>query len=218
MRFVDDDARKAFDQAIVAIEAASSGEAVVAVRARSARYSHVHAAVAAIGAFGMLAYTLYAEQVFSLLWILLLPLATGSAGALLVEAVPALRRVTTSRQQREQATRRAARATFVELCVHHTSGRTGMLFYFSVLERCCVVVGDQAVVAVVSAAELAALEADLSKVMRHGGAATARAMQRVVPLLKALPRATDDRNERPDGIDVTVGRSAFRARLFGGRA
>lgn len=217
MKFVDGEAQKAFDQAIVAIEVASSAEVVVAVRARSERYSHVHAAVAAIGVFGMLAYTLYAEQVFSLLWILVLPLATGVAGALLVEAVPAIRRIGTSQRQREQATRRAARATFVELSVHHTAGRTGMLFYFSVLERSCVVVGDQAVGAVVPTADLAALEAQLSAAMADGGTACARAMDRVVPLLKALPCAADDRNELPDAMDVAVGRSAFRARLFGGR-
>ena len=217
MNFLDSQAKKSFDAVVEKIEATSSVEAVIAIRGRSASYYHVHAVAAVLCVFGVLAYTLFAEQVFSLIWIILLPFMAGVGGAVFVESVPGARRVGTSERQRQHATQRAARATFVELGVHHTTSRCGVLFYYSLLERKCSVIADLGVVVAVPAAELAALEVQLGVAISAGGVATARAMEHVLPLLKMLPRSAVDRNELPDALNVQVSRLPIRARLFGGR-
>ncbi len=217
MKFGDVAAQKAFEQAVMNIEATSSAEVVVAIRAGSATYSHVHAVTAALCGFGMLAYTLFAETEYSMLWILALPAAAATVGVLLCQAVPWIRRVATSATQRQRATQRAAQSTFVELGVHLTASRVGVLFYFSLLERSCTVIADQAITAAIPARELAALEAQLAATMPAGGVATANAMERILPLLNTLPRLVNDRNELSDTLNVKADISPFRARLFGGR-
>ncbi|MBP9085509.1 MAG: hypothetical protein KBG15_05290 [Kofleriaceae bacterium] len=217
MKFGDVAAQQAFERAVVNIEAASGAEVMVAIRARSAAYAHVHGAVAALCGFALLAFMLFSENEFSLLWILVLPLVAAAVGVLMCEAVPWIRRVGTSTSQRHRATQRAAQATFVELGVHRTTARVGVLFYFSLLERSCTVIADQAVAAAVAAPELAALEAQLAATMAAGGVATANAMDRILPLLKTLPRRANDRNELPDRLNVKADSLPYRTRLFGGR-
>jgi putative membrane protein len=92
---------------------------------------------------------------------------------------------------------RAARATFVERGVHHTSGRTGILVYISWLEHEIALVPDGAI-----HIPLASAQAELTTAMWRGGAAVAARLEALAPEFAAeLPHRDDDINELPDDID-----------------
>jgi putative membrane protein len=201
-RFLDDEARAAFKQAIEAVENASAVEVVVAVRRRSARYVHANVAIGAALAFVGLAVMLYADHTFSLASILVDPFVVALAAGALVELLPALKRWLTTPASRRHHVERAARATFVERGVHHTIGRSGVLVYISWLEREIAVVADVGLASALPQGELARLENALTAAMRNGGAAVARVLENAAPAMaQALPHHDDDVNELPDALD-----------------
>jgi putative membrane protein len=197
-RFLDDEARAAFKQAIEAVENASSVEVVVALRQKSARYIHANVIVGAALAFIGLAVMLYAESTFSLGSILVDPFIVALLGGAAVELLPFVKRgLTTPRVRRHHVTR-AARATFVERGVHNTTGRTGLLVYISWLERQIVVVPDSGI----PAQAVAGVDDELTAAMREGGAAVAHRLAKLAPVCATcLPHQADDVNELPDALD-----------------
>jgi putative membrane protein len=201
-RFLDDEARAAFKQAIEAVENASAVEVVVAVRRRSARYGHANVAIAAVVAFVGLAAMLYASQTFSLSSILIDPFIVAVLAGAAVELLPFVKRWLTTPAARRRHVTRAARATFVERGVHNTTGRSGILVYISWLEREIAVVADIGIAAALPEGALGTLENDLTAAMRGGGAAVARRLAAAAPVMAAaMPHRDDDVNELPDAID-----------------
>ena len=196
-RFLDDAARGAFKQAVEAVEAASAVEVVIAVRRRSARYLHAHVLVGGVLAVATLALTLFSGHVFSLEAILVSPFVVGLVGGVLVDQLAPLIRVLTPASHRRREVLRGARAAFVERGVHFTTGRTGVLLYFSWLERELVLIADGGV-----RIDLAAAEQRLAAAIPGGGAAVARALEQLAPTFAAdTPHRADDVNELPDAID-----------------
>jgi len=197
-RFLDDEARAAFKQAIEHIENASAVEVVVALRQASARYVHANVIVGAVLAFAGLAVMLFAKATFSLGSILVDPFVVALLGGGAVELLPAVKRWLTTARVRSHHVTRAARATFVERGVHNTTGRTGMLVYISWLERQIVVVPDSGI----PAQALAGLEDELTAAMHTGGAAVARRLENLASrCADCLPHRADDVNELPDALD-----------------
>ena len=175
-RFLDDEARRALDEAIARIERESAIEVVVALRRTSARYLHVNVLVGALVAFAGLAAMLYASYPFSFMAILVDPFLVGLVAGGLVEWLPAVKRVLTPRRIRDRSVHRAARATFVERGVHNTADRSGLLVYISWLEQEVALVPDSGLVAAFTPEAIAAAEATLDRAMPAGGAAVARAL------------------------------------------
>ncbi|MEZ4368466.1 MAG: hypothetical protein R2939_19630 [Kofleriaceae bacterium] len=207
--FVDERARTALRDAVVAVEAQSSAEIVIAVRRQSAAYLHTNLVVGACVSFAALAYMLGASTPFSLTAILVDPFALGVAAALLAELVAPLKRYLTPAQHRRRTVERAARATFVERGVHGTTGRTGILVYASWVERHATLVCDLGVLAAMPPSSLAAAGERVQAAMRRDGAALAAAVAQLGPeLARYLPRSADDVNERPDDVDAHAGRRA----------
>jgi len=197
-RFLDDEARAAFKQAIEAVENASAVEVVVALRQKSARYIHANVIVGALLAFAGLAVMLYAESTFSLASILADPFVVALLGGAAVELLPFVKRGLTTRRVRQHHVTRAARATFVERGVHNTTGRTGLLVYISWLERMIVVVPDSGI----PPEAVAGLSDDLTAAMANGGVAVARRLETIAPpCAECLPHQADDVNELPDALD-----------------
>jgi putative membrane protein len=191
-----------FQGAIQAVEAVSAAEVVVAVRRRSYEYRNANLVVGMVVAFSGLAAMLFSERPFGLVAILVDPFVVGIAAGLLVELLPGVKRVLTSRARRRHFVDRAARATFVDRGVHATASRAGVLVYISWLEQQVVVVPDVAIARAVPADALAALERDLTAAMPRGGAAVSKRLADFAPeLAKALPRVDADVNELPDAID-----------------
>ena len=201
-RFLDDEARAAFKQAIEAVENASAVEIVVAVRRRSHRYLHANVVVGALLAFIGLAVMLFADHTFPLSSILIDPFVVALLGGAVVEAAPALKRLLTTPAARRREVERAARATFVERGVHHTMGRSGLLVYCSWVEQQIALVADVGLAEALPEGALAKLEAALTDVMARGGAAVARVLAASADqMASALPHSDDDINELPDDID-----------------
>jgi putative membrane protein len=201
-RFLDADARAGFKRAIEAVENASAVEVVVAVRQRSAPYRHANVAVGAVVAFAGLAAMLYSSHDFQLSSILIDPFVVGIASGALVELVPFLKRHLTPPAVRRREVARAARATFVERGVHHTTGRSGLLVYISWLEREIALVADAGLARDLPDGALARAQAELTRGIAGGGAEVARRLEALAPeMAAAMPHRDDDVNELPDAID-----------------
>ncbi len=206
-RFLDDAARAAFQQAIEAIERASSAEIVVAVRRQSSSHLLPNLILGGVGAFLALAYMLFSQHQFSLLSILVDPFVVGVGLGGLAELAPPVKRLLLLGGQRRAAALRSAKATFYDRGVANTRGRTGVLVYLSWLEEQAVVVCDSGVPEGFRGAGVAALERKLTAALGQGGAAVARALAGVAAELGAcLPRQADDVNELPDAVDAQLSR------------
>jgi putative membrane protein len=209
--FLDAGARAAFSQAIVAIETASGAEVVVAVRRRSAGYLHANVVVGGLVAFAGLAAILFSDHVFALTSVLVDPFVLGGAAGLVVELLPAVKRLLAPAAMRHRAIRRAARATFVERGVHNTRERSGLLVYISWLEREIVLVADSGLERKLTGDARPLAERALTLAMAAGGAAVAAELARLAPALAAaMPHRADDLNELPDAIDSDLDRAEDR--------
>jgi putative membrane protein len=123
-------------------------------------------------------------------------------GTLLTSFFPSLRRVLAGRRSLEDAVRKGAAATFLELGVTRTTGRNGILVYLSLLEKGAYVVTDIGL-----DAELLGPDFERQK-MRIGEAMGTlepntvwAAIEALSPYLeRAYPRLADDVNELPDEV------------------
>jgi putative membrane protein len=196
--FLTDEAKKALTEAVREVEACTSAELVVAVRARSGSYLHADLIVGIVVGLAALAFLLFSKREFGLLAFIVDTVVTGLLGGLIASRFPGLRRILTRPAVRRRLAETAARSLFVEKRVHGTAGRTGFLLYVSVLEREAVFVTD------VGLEPLAATEA-WQKAIRaieagvHQGEDGVRIAERVRAFANvcgpALPRAHDDVDE-----------------------
>jgi len=201
-RFLDDEARGAFQKAVESIEGASAAEIVIAVRRQSGSYLHANIIVGVLVAFAGLAAMLYSDYEFGLLSILVDPFVVGLGAGALVELAPGVKRVLSPAGVRRRQVERAARATFVERGVHNTLDRSGMLLYISWLEQQVALVPDAGLARTFTPELVAAGEHRLTAAMPAGGAAVAQALVDIcAPFAEAMPRRPDDVNELPDAID-----------------
>ncbi|WNG51389.1 hypothetical protein F0U60_50095 [Archangium minus] len=199
--FFEDATRKRAAAEVKAIEARTAAEVVVAVRHASGHYRHTDYLVG----FGLSLVTLlamlYLPPEFPLETFPVGVALAFAMGAYSSERLPSLRRRLTSRKLLEENVRTAARATFVELGVSRTSGRTGLLVLVSTFERRVEVVADVGV-------DTAALGSEWEQALTKLSAAVAasespkpffEALRLLAPPLeRVLPRGDDDINELPD--------------------
>lgn len=200
--WLDEPARRALRDAVLAVERGSAAELVIAVRRRARRWPHVPLIAGIVGGWTALAFMLFSRHVFGLAAILIDPVLVGGAVGLAATLAPWLVRALTPARVRRRAVEAAARATFVERGVHHTRARTGVLVYCALTEGMAVIVADIGVGAAVPAATLAALTVTVDQAVGRGGAATGAAVAALAPVLAAaLPRGADDVNELADALD-----------------
>ncbi len=203
--FVHDEAKKRLGKAVKAVESRSSAEIVVAVQPWSSRWIGVDGGVGLVVAYLALLYTLFAPQVFGLVWIaLIIPTGFG-LGFAMSRALPGLRMGLAGAARAEAAVRKGANARFTELGVSITRGRTGMLVYVSLAERRAAVVSDVGVRTQVPKDELAAAVTRIEQAITTHGLqeagleALCKAVQALGPVLEGpLPRAEDDIDELED--------------------
>jgi putative membrane protein len=140
--FATEHARARLQAAADAVERESSIELVVAVRPQSIDLLAADLIGGALAAFVVLAFTLFAPPEFSLLGIALSTFAMFVVGTFGTRALPGVRRLLTPGKRMRDGVLQGARATFVELGVHGTRGRTGVLVYVSLAEARIAVVAD----------------------------------------------------------------------------
>jgi putative membrane protein len=202
----------AFRDAIAAIENVSSVEVVVAVRPRLRRWLVAHLAVGLVLLGATLAFTLWSDYEFDLWSILVVTVLAGLVGGLAVEVITPLERALVPRKIVLATALEAARATFVEMNVHHTLGRSGLLVFVAVDERHVVLVGDRAVVEHIGDPGLARRAERLAAEIPTGAEAVAKTLAGLAEdFAKVLPRSAEDINELADAIHARRGvRRRFR--------
>lgn len=203
--FVLDAGKQRLRAAVKTLEARTSAEIVVAVQPWSASWAAVDCAVGAVMGEAALLYTLFAPQEFGLVWIALIVPAAFALGFMLSRALPGLRMRLAGPGSVRKAVELAARSRFVELGVANTRGRTGVLVYFSLVERMAAVVIDVGVKARVDEGAWTKAVARIQDavaihgVREAGLVATSEAVEALAEVLEGpLPRAADDVNELED--------------------
>lgn len=202
-RFVNDEAKSAFKEAIVSIEDRSSAEVMITVRHHSGSYLHADLILGGLATLATLAFTLFSKFEFTLMSILIDPVIVGGLIGLLSTQLPMMRRMLTLQGARRSRVVTAAQSAFYEKGVRMTSGRTGMLVYISLLEHAVEVVIDRGVQEAVPTkqwqAATAAVEETLTRTMDAG--ATAKKIAELGEICEAvMERSEDDINELPDEV------------------
>ncbi|HWM91592.1 MAG TPA: hypothetical protein VN493_12570 [Thermoanaerobaculia bacterium] len=196
--FLTDEAKKALTEAVREVEASTSAELVVAVRARSGSYLHADLIAGIAAGIAALAFLLFSRWEFGLLWFVIDPVVAGLLGGLAASRFPGLRRALTRPAVRRRLAESAARALFVEKRVHGTAGRTGILLYVSVLEREAVVVPDIGLATLAATESWKGTVSAIEEGVRQGedGVRTAERVRAFAAICgPALPRAADDVDE-----------------------
>lgn len=202
--FYADDARARAVEAVRAIEGQTSAEVVISLRPESDAYVAASYLAGAILGLISLVLLLFLPQEFPLYAFPIDVALAFGIGSFIGRRSSALRRWLTPRQALALATRRAARAAFVDLGISRTSGRTGLLVYASMLEAKVELVADIGLDPTILGRSLSDASAALSRALARrdldGFLSTLTALG---PALgAALPRAEDDVNELPDGVEL----------------
>ena len=196
--FLTDEAKKALTEAVREVEACTSAELMVAVRARSGSYLHADLIAGILTALAALAFLLFSEREFGLLAFIVDTAVAGLLGGLIASRFPGLRRLLTRPAVRRRFAETAARSLFVEKRVHGTAGRTGFLLYVAVLEREAVVVTDVGLEALAATETWQRTIAEIEAGVRQGedGIRIADRVRSFASLCgPALPRMADDVDE-----------------------
>jgi len=200
---VDEAGKNALTAAIKAVEARSSAEVVVTVRASSGFYLHADLIVAGAAAVLSLAFLLFSRFEFGIQWFVIDPLVVGAAVGWLSSRSPKLRRLLTPAKLRRRWVESSAHATFFERGIHLTADRTGILVYVSLLEETAAVIGDRGIVTVVPHDRWhAAIDRVADRVTTGADAAAIAAeITALGDILEPyLPVSDDDINELPDEV------------------
>ncbi len=196
--FLNDDSKRALSEAVRAVEAESSAELVVAVRARSGSYLHADLIAGILVGLAALAFLLFSRWEFDLIWFVVDPALAGLLGGWIASRSALVRRALTPHRTRRRQVETAARATFLERRVHGTAGRTGILLYVSVLEREAAVVADVGVEPLAASESWKRAVAEIEAAVRRGedGVAVAERVKGLAELVApALARQADDVDE-----------------------
>lgn len=164
MKFTEAD-YDAITNAVERAEAKSAAEIVVVIRKQSGVYADVCYLCGAGLAFAGLLFVLYSPYDIHELWIpfdLIVLFALGAG----VCALTPLRRLLTSEKRRERQIAEACAAAFLAERVGTTRAHTGVLLYFSMLERRVELLPDTGVLASVPTAEWRAFLPTLKSVAR----------------------------------------------------
>jgi putative membrane protein len=199
--FTDKAAKDEVARAIREIERVTSAEVVVAVRASSGHYRHADYLVGFALSFAALLVFLFDSHEFSIDWMPLDSVFAFALGTFLSASAPPLRRALTSGRLMRANVRTSARATFFDLGIGKTSGRTGILVYVSMFEQGVEVVTDVGIDTAVLGAPFTDAIAALDAALHRGPSFPrfAEALRALGPILsRVLPRMGDDINELPD--------------------
>lgn len=182
--------------AIAEVEAVSSAELVLVVADRCDGYRDLALGTGVAAALAAMLFAIYSPWSFSPGAALAEATLVGGLVTWLAYRSPRVLGWLLSRDRRGRAVARAARAAFHDECLTGTRDRTGILFYYAVLEDRLLVLPDSGVLATVGEAPFHVLEAGFT---RGEGTAAERLLRAITgaaePLKGPLPRAEDDQDE-----------------------
>src|SRR5688572_10663055 len=106
--FLTDEAKKALTEAVQEVEASTSAELVVAIRARSGSYLHADLIAGIVVGLAALAFLLFSQWEFGLLAFVVDTVVAGVLGGLIASRFPGLRRALTRPAVRRRLAETAA--------------------------------------------------------------------------------------------------------------
>ena len=202
---LDESAREAVRQAIVAAESKTVGEIVPVVLERSDRHPEAEWLSALVAV--LLGSALLEGQLpwHAPHWLLLCQLGLGALGFALARLLPGWKRLFVSEARATEMALEQARQEFFELGLHETHERTGVLLLVSLFERRVIVLGDAGIHAKVGdehwrKTKDVVLDGVRRGQLREGLIAGVRACG--AELEMHFPWAAGDRNEVPDRVVV----------------
>ncbi len=194
-------AKRAIKAAIADAEKSTSAEVVVTVKRECGDYRRADLEVGSLFALALLCVFLYHPEPFDFTY-LPVELALGFLfGAVLSAHVPPIRRFFIPKKVLAANASRAAKAAFLDLGVHRTKGRTGVLVFVAAFERSVEVVADVGIHPKKLGGPWQEAVRKLDRAFRLD-----RSLERFIDAIRELgtalgaehPRAHDDENELPD--------------------
>jgi putative membrane protein len=187
--------------AIQSLEQQTSAEVVVAMRPQAQSYRDIDYLVGTVTATVGLLFYLRAPWEFPD-EVAIVAVAVGFGLGVTLSLWLPVRRWFTRNQRKEQAVLQVARALFVELGIHRTRRRNGLLVLISLLEQRVEVVGDIGINSVPLGLEWPRALDALSHAVRSADAdAFVAQLTAMGPILGAAhPRAHDDENELSNAV------------------
>lgn len=187
--------------AVRVFEEKTSAELVVTVRRAARGYPEADLGLGALFAFVTLLFLLFHPAEFATALMPVDVLCGFGAGFGVSRLFPRVRKLAVSSAKRRSAVDQAAKASFVDLGVSRTKGRTGVLVYVALFELHAKLVCDIGVTDEAKKAALAAVPALEAALARSDVNAFAAALESLGPEFgKTMPRAVDDENELPDDV------------------
>ncbi len=186
------------EEAVRAVEECTAAELVVAARHRAASWTAVDVAVGAAAGFVTILLLLFHPYEFPIVGMPLAVLVVFGLGWWLSSSLWSWKRRLLRRRAVDDAVATAAKAAFVDLGVSRTSGRTGLLVVFFLLERRVELVADIGVDPLPLAETKATLQTAFAGLDLPGFIAALRALGPILAV--QLPRSSDDVNELPDSL------------------
>ncbi len=195
--------KQAANEAILALEAESSAEVVIAVRPHARAFALGDVLIGTCTAFAITAFLLYSKWVFPLHTFLWAPLLMGGIVGLLSSRLALTRRLLDLKNMRHSQVQELAQSLFVSLGVCNTQGRTGILVLFCKREGLVEMVCDVGVDRERLEGEktFAKAETNLARLWRSGASprVLAEALSEMAPALaEVLPKGQNDVNELSD--------------------
>lgn len=145
MQVIDPGVAARLTEAVRELEACSCAEVVAEVRSRSGSYAHADARFAALLAFVTLVVLLFSPWTFHAGWVVGDVAIAWILGLIIASKSDALRRVMTTERERTAQVHATASAVFHDRGVANTSGETGVLVFFSMLEKRLEVLADRGI-------------------------------------------------------------------------
>ena len=197
---IDRSIEASLNEAVRSIEAGSSAEVVIEVRARSGSYAHADARAGGLLAFVALLVVLFSPWIIDPFLVPGIVVMSYAMGMLVSMWTNPVRRLFSSRRERDASVRTHAAAAFVEQGIGRTANEGGILLYLSLLERRLELIADRGVLDAVPV-----LEWNQVVDAAHARGANAQTLDGVLrtmlPLLsRYLPLSASDRDELSNEI------------------
>ncbi len=192
-------------EAVRVAESKTSGEIAVMVVDRSGDYPEGRV-LAGLVIGGLLSLAVADLLLAASLWyfvglaIALIPLCIW-----LIEYLPPLKRLFTSKNRLTEGVNEKALAAFYERGLYKTRDETGVLFFISLFERKVRVLADRGIYKKITPESLQEHAHSVARGIKSGAACQAlcREIERVTEVLaEHFPVKTDDTNELPDGVII----------------
>jgi putative membrane protein len=143
---IDPDVAAKLTDAVKQLEACSCAEVVAEVRSRSGSYAHADGRFASLLAFLTLIVLLFSPWTFHVAWVVGDVAIAWILGLIVASKSDALRFLMTTERERMAQVHATASAVFHDRGVANTSAETGVLVFFSMLEKRIEVVADRGIV------------------------------------------------------------------------